>query len=120
MPIDYEAILEAEGMPAEIRSLFRGGSGCGDPETAVAFYQFFDGDPSKSERKSSDSVSSLPVFEYWQSFQEIVWAVLGLTDAERDCMIAYSEHGFLSRACREYGVTYVRGLALVRKVKAKM
>ena len=116
---EWEARLSAEGMPAEIRSMYQGRN-ASDPQ----FYPYFNGNPADSERDAiANGIGDLPLYLWWSRFSETFHA-MELSTEQVDFLIDYAEHGFLSRSCRRFGIVgrwpVEKMQNLVRKVTDKM
>lgn len=129
--IDYEAILESEGMPAELRMLTEGSrrEGHSDGLICVSMQsnkEHCDVSQNQGLERRSDwsswanyhafgettAFSDTDTATHYRLFCSLVWES-GVTGDVRGFLLDYGEHGFVSKACRRFGFTRRRGLKLI-------
>lgn len=135
----WERILEAEGMPAEIRPLTSSNNTPGhkDGLVCVSATNKFDNCQSSKDSDNSSSgrgyikdwiarlnlksfgvvttLSDLEVAAHWRQFSKLIWDC-GLKGNNLEFLLSYADHGNLLRASREFNITRERGRKLIEFV----
>jgi len=122
---DWERILAEEGMPPELRMLTQSHNGDGHNDGLVCVSmtveenvnhaaQWAEADNLKVFGEPTE-MANVETSVYWRRFSSRIWAS-GIGGRSRDFLLDYADHGFLSRACRNFGLTRKEGERLIKFV----
>ena len=115
---DWEAILKAEGMPAEIRLLTHSSEAAGSglicvsasdrPQSSddnrIQFSKEWTMNANIRIHGKPTSISDLDNAEYWRLFSTLIWES-GITGTNLSFLLDYAEHGFVIRSRQKFNVT---------------